>query len=571
MLAYIDDIVVFSKTYDEHLKHVATVLDALSSAGLTLSEKKCHFGYTDVKLLGHKVSRFGLETQREKVEAIMKLKFPTTVSEARTVFGEFGYHRAFMDEFAIVAEPLTSGLGLSREEKKSFQKSGKLPDPKAMKALGERPFEKTPARIAAFEALKELLSNAPILVHPDYDKPFILYTDACRKGIAAALYQKGTDGKEHPVLFISRTLRPAEKNYAATELECLAMVWSLKKLAHYVDGAQLTLVTDHSALKCVWNLKETVNQRFFRWSRLLNPLKDKITIVHRPGHLNSNVDPLSRFPVPSYATTITHIVISEEWKAKLQAGYGKDKHFRSIWKKLSGESPSTGTDAGTQTEGITMNLWVTTRSKKGEMTPQMTPQMMTPQMTPQITPQDSSTTTTPGSRDKIPQSSQASQTDQSDEFVQVEKELPILPEVGEKEETTDDGHAGLNLRLCIPRDHVIDIIRVVHSAVHLGIRKTFQAIASRYYFPQMSKSIASFVNRCGTCHVSKPSHDKVAGKLQPIRSPPVPYHTISIDFVTGLHPFCQNEKRDISRSINSAPANERLASVYLHEDGAQSG
>jgi len=133
---------------------------------------------------------------------------------------------------------------------------------------------------------------------------------------------------------------------------------------------------------------------------------------------------------------------------------------------------------------------------------------MTPQMTPQMTSQDAPTTTTPVSQDNIPQ---LSQTDQSDEFVQVEKELPIPPEAGEKEEITDagssnglfsivngllyltDGHPGSNLQLCILHDH---IIRLVHSAAHLGIRKTFQAVASRYYFPKMSKSIASFVNRC---------------------------------------------------------------------------
>ena len=205
------------------------------------------------------------------------------------------------------------------------------------------------------------LSNAPILIHPDYAKPFLLYVDACRKGIAAGLYQVGSDGKEHPVLFISRTLRHAEKNYAATELECLAVVWALKKLAHYVDGSQLTLITDHSALKWIWSVKETVNQRLFHWSLLLNPLKDKVNIVHRPGRLNNNVDPLSHSPVLAYLTT-TLVSISDEWRLKLQSAYPKNKHFRAIWKKLG--VPSGGVEKGTQTDATVVNVWATTRAMR---------------------------------------------------------------------------------------------------------------------------------------------------------------------------------------------------------------
>ena len=338
VLAYIDDIVIFSNTFEEHLDHVAKVLDITTAAGLTLSEKKCHFGYTDVRLLGHKVSRLGLSTQEEKVEAIMKLEFPKTVGEARVTLGEFGYHRSFIDEYAILAEPLTSGLALTEEEKQNFRKTGHLLDPKTLsKKMADRSFEATTARFAAFNALKIALATAPVLIYPDYSKPFLLYVNACRKGIAAGLYQNGPDGKEHPVLFISRTLRHAEKNYAATELECLAVVWALKKLAHYVDGSQLTLITDHSALKWIWSMKETVNQRLFRWSLLLNPLKDKVDIVHRPGRLNNNVDPLSRNPVPAYLTT-TLISISDKWRSKLQSSYATDRHLRSIWKKLGGKS-----------------------------------------------------------------------------------------------------------------------------------------------------------------------------------------------------------------------------------------
>jgi len=93
VLAYMDDLIIFSKTFEEHLQHIAQTLDALAEVGLTVSEQKCQFGYTDIRLLGHKVSRLGLSTQEEKVAAIMELQFPNTVGDAYVILGEFGYHR----------------------------------------------------------------------------------------------------------------------------------------------------------------------------------------------------------------------------------------------------------------------------------------------------------------------------------------------------------------------------------------------------------------------------------------------------------------------------------------------
>jgi RNase H-like domain found in reverse transcriptase len=136
---------------------------------------------------------------------------------------------------------------------------------KEYRLCSTNPFPDNAITRSAFERLKTAISSAPVLIHPNFDKPFILYVDASRIGIGCALYQvSDIDNKEHPVLFVSRVLRPAEKNYSAIELECLGVVWSLHKLEHYVDAAPIKLVTDHSALKWIWNLKSTVNSRLFR-------------------------------------------------------------------------------------------------------------------------------------------------------------------------------------------------------------------------------------------------------------------------------------------------------------------
>jgi len=284
-LAYIDDIIIYSKTLEEHLDHVDKVLEALRSIGMTITEEKCHFAYDNVELLGHRVGRLGLSTLKERVEAINALPYPKTVKEASTIFAKFNYHRDFIPRFAEIALPITKAMGqnkrstVSNRKAKSIKAKRKESDkpkisPKEMaKARYALPFPDTEEIRKAFEILKARLSSAPVLIHPDFDREFILYTDACRKGIGAGLYQVSLeDNKLHPILFISRQLKDAETRYSATELECLGLVWSLHKLQHYVDGAKLMIYTDHAALKWIWNAKATVNSRLFRWALLLNPL-----------------------------------------------------------------------------------------------------------------------------------------------------------------------------------------------------------------------------------------------------------------------------------------------------------
>jgi len=109
-LAYIDDIIVYSKTLEEHIEHVAAVLEAFLNAGMTLAETKCHFGYQDIKLLGHRISRLGLSTLEEKVQAILAIQYPETIKQAMIILGMFNYYRNFIDSFAIIAAPLYDGL-----------------------------------------------------------------------------------------------------------------------------------------------------------------------------------------------------------------------------------------------------------------------------------------------------------------------------------------------------------------------------------------------------------------------------------------------------------------------------
>jgi Reverse transcriptase (RNA-dependent DNA polymerase)/RNase H-like domain found in reverse transcriptase len=203
-LAFIDDIVIFSKSLAEHILHVSLVLEALQKVGMTVSEAKCHSAYQNIQLLGRRVSHLGLSTQKEKVKAIMELPYPRTIGEASIIFGQFNYHRDFIKGFAEISKPITDGMSPSKNNKKKPGREPNRMSPKEYtKMHSNTPFPDTPKIREAFQNLKLALSNAPVLIHPNFEKEFVLYTDACRKGIAGALYQMGDDSKEHPVLFIS--------------------------------------------------------------------------------------------------------------------------------------------------------------------------------------------------------------------------------------------------------------------------------------------------------------------------------------------------------------------------------
>ena len=292
VLAYIDDVVVWSPSWSDHLDHLSKILAAFQRVNLTLDERKCNFGFSSIDLLGLRVSRLGLRTLTQKTEAIRALPFPSTVKHLRQILGQFSYYRQFIPRFASIAAPLTSALKVAD---KIFLTG--LDAKQHSRQMGKQAVEPTPERLAALDELKSLLSSAPVLRHPDFKKPFFLYTDASLVGIGAALHQEDAEQRQCPVLFISRSLTPAEKHYSATELEYLGVYWSFTKLSHYLDGSSVTIVTDHHALQWLWSIKQSTNSRLHKWAMLLGPMEHTLKIVHRPGLTHSNVDPLSRHPI----------------------------------------------------------------------------------------------------------------------------------------------------------------------------------------------------------------------------------------------------------------------------------
>ena len=265
-LIYLDDVLVYSRTFDADLEHLRLVFDRFREAGLKLKPSKCHFGQKKVKFLGHVISKDGVLPDPDKVSAIKEYPVPRSVKDVRAFLGLANYYRKFVKDFAKIAGPLHD---LTKKGLK---------------------FQWSDACQSAFETLKEALTQAPILAYPDFTLEFTLATDASDHGLGYVLGQV-QNGREVVIAYGGRKLLPAEKNYSVTEREALAVVAGIKHYQHYLYGARFKVLTDHSAVRWLMSLKMPCG-RLARWALLLQQYD--FDIIHRAGVSNGNADALSR-------------------------------------------------------------------------------------------------------------------------------------------------------------------------------------------------------------------------------------------------------------------------------------
>lgn len=265
-LIYLDDIIVFSSTFEQHLERLESVFNRLQNAGLRLRSKKCSLFKHRVSYLGHVITENGVETDPQKVKCIRSWPTPTNVSDLRSFLGLCSYYRRFVKGFAAIANPLH---GLTQKDKK---------------------FDWNADCETAFQDLKRLLVTSPVLALPDFSKQFVLDTDASGSGIGAVLSQI-KDGAEQVISYGSRSLTKAERRYSITRKELLAVVHFIKTYRPYLYGRRFVLRTDHSALKWMMSFKEPEGQ-LARWLDTLSEYDFEIR--HRAGRIHGNADALSR-------------------------------------------------------------------------------------------------------------------------------------------------------------------------------------------------------------------------------------------------------------------------------------
>lgn len=270
-LCYLDDIIVFSETFSEHLKRLNIILKCMNDAGLILNPKKCCFGTTQLKVLGHVISSGYVQPDPDKVKAVKEFPVPKNVHDIRSFLGLCSYYRRFIKDFCNQAKPLQ------------------------MLLKGDAKFFWGKEQIKSFDHLKQALTSNPVLGLYDENAPTELHSDASGYGIGAVLVQF-QEGKEKVIGYASRTLNKAEQNYSTTERECLAAIWAINKFRPYLFGKHFTIVTDHHSLCWLSGLKDP-SGRLARWALRLQEYD--VTIVYKSGHKHKDADSLSRNPLPN--------------------------------------------------------------------------------------------------------------------------------------------------------------------------------------------------------------------------------------------------------------------------------
>jgi predicted nucleic acid-binding Zn ribbon protein len=512
---YIDDIVIFSKTFEDHLKHLTEVLQILHDAGLYLSPKKCHLAYHSVKLLGRMVDRLGLSTLRERAEAVQKLQFPKTLQQLESFIGAANYNRSHVAYYAALIAPLEQ---LKRELLRDSPKKGVQRKRFTAKCSLDNP---TRAQILSFEGVKNALSGPNTLIHFDNAIPLIVRMDASKeRGYGAMITQipvwsfpedqkaktvldptaEGYDyNLERPICFLSKRLNKHEMNYWPTELEVAGLVWTVRKVRHLIDdSSEVVVFTDHQATRDIvkqTNFRHSTphrqNLRLVRASLYLSQFP-QIKVLHIAGKLNIIPDALSRLQAIDDATTeetgediydalllqASMLRVSDDFVDKLQKGYNEDPFYRSKFAEMKRLYAKSGSLP------IEYNNLCLEDAELHSFTPQAEGPVL------------------PGSR----------------------RYLLYLKE-------------GDKLRLCIPRSMTALFLQMAHDKHnHGGFERTYHKLRQQYFIKGASTVIRDYIQHCPSCLLNKPNKFTPSGRLIPIEAPAVPWELVTMDFVVKLPP-----------------------------------
>ena len=266
--AYLDDLVVFSDTWTEHLSHLETILEKLQESGLTAKMPKYQWAMAECTYLGHVVGGSQVKPEMNKLEAVKNFPTPKTKKEVWSFLGLTGYYRRFIKDYASMAVPLTNLIRKECTEVVVW----------------------TEECNKAFNALKNVLTPTPVLTSPDFERTFILQTDASNYGVGAVLSQMDAEGLNHLGAYFSRKLLDREHKYSTIEKECLAIKLAVKAFQMYLLSRPFIIQTDHRTLQWLSNVKDE-SSRLGRWSLALQPYQ--FEIQHRKGRANANADSLS--------------------------------------------------------------------------------------------------------------------------------------------------------------------------------------------------------------------------------------------------------------------------------------
>ena len=272
-LIYLDDIVVFSDTEKEHIKHLAAVFERFREHGLKLKLSKCHFFRKEINYLSHHVSTKGMKPGMDNVEGIAGMAPPKTATGIRQFLGATRFYRRFIKGYAKIAQPLNNLIS---------DKNSKLKN---------QPVKITSEAMEAFHLLKMKCMTAPVLAFTDFEQPFRLETDVSKDGLGTMLSQKQSDGKYHPVAYASRSLKGLEEKYHSSKFEFLALKWAVvDQFREYLQYQPFHIKTDNNPLTYVMS-SPNLDTTGHRWVAALANFN--MSLEYQKGSDNKVADCLS--------------------------------------------------------------------------------------------------------------------------------------------------------------------------------------------------------------------------------------------------------------------------------------
>jgi transposase InsO family protein len=440
-LVYLDDVIIFSKTFEQHLDRLDAVFSRLASANLLLKASKCQLFCESVKFLGHIVSRQGIAADPAKLATVRNWPQPTCLTELMSFIGLCSYYRKFVEGFATIAKPLHVLTGKGQ------------------------PFFWGPDQEAAFQTLKVRLTAAPILASPENEGEYVLDTDASLTGLGGVLQQR-QGGEIRVIAYASRCLTRAERNYSTTRRELLAVIYALKQFRTFLLGRHFLLRVDHSALTYLRKTPEVMGQAA-RWLDYIEQYQ--FTIEHRNGKAHGNCDGLSRRPC------------SEE--EKKEPGHPCCRRARNITTtKEPEDSPSPAVAEGA------LDLTPVAVGLAQKEDPEIWPIWKAAQLADQPPTWKEIQSTTETTRALWGQF----------------KSLKVIDDVLYREYYDSKGVVA-HLQLVLPRSHRLFFLQSIHElygnigTAHLGVKKTQQHVSQRAYWPTWKTDVERYCRRCIVC------------------------------------------------------------------------
>ncbi len=560
VLVYLDDLLVYSKSLEEHEERLSMVLQRLQEYGLKLSPEKCKFVQSSVKCLGHVVSAEGVKTDPDKVEAVKTWPAPTTVIELKSFLGFSGYYRRFIRDYSKIARPLHDLMKLYepiRKRRGTAQKEKSKEAPKRPKPNTDFGQNWTSKCQEAFGKLIYELTNAPTLQFADYDLPFVLHTDASTVGIGAALYQEH-EGQLKPIAYASRGLSRSEVNYPAHKLEFLALKWAVtEKFSAYLYGAHFTVLTDNNPLTYVLTSAK-LDATGHRWLATL--ANYDFNIQYRPGKSNIDADSLSRRPQDppaddEDAAETRHKINGLIARLKNAADLHFPQEAISAVYQVHSIAPTIPVRCNAQQVTASSRQRTNTMRSQAEDCDDQTLLESISDSTTAIP--DEFVNPTAIGQASMPAISLSDWQQYQLEDTNISRVIHLLQEGQRPKDLrseTDEVKLLLrqwskltiqngvlyrkvsiegrdNLQLVLPESHRDAAFKGLHDDVgHLGVERTLDLIRQRFYFPNMSTYVTKRCQECGRC-VRRKARPQTAATMRSI-STTGPMQLLCMDFLS---------------------------------------